>query len=408
MNLFSMAWRNVWRNRRRSLVTISAMAFALFVELLYAGLIPGMLEGMQEDITDLELGDIQVHSADYLERPSLYTSIPGSDALVAKIEEAGYAASPRLLGGGLAAAGEFSAGVALRGVDVERDARVTQVDDLVADGEWLDPADPNGVVLGKGLARILGVKPGDELVVLTSASDGSMGNDLYTVRGVLHSIASGSDRTTIYVPEAAFRDLFVFPTGAHQLIVALPDDADLATAKETIAGLAAGMEGDPDVMTWRELMPIVAQMLDSTQGMVYVIFFIVYIAVGILILNAMLMAVFERIREFGVLKAIGVGPTQVLRLILYESSIQVVIAAVVGFTLALPGMWFLSTKGIDAGGMAGMDMMGVAMRPIWYGIYRPDVVAGPLIMLFVVVGMAIVYPALKAAFIRPVKAMTHQ
>ena len=408
MNLFSMAWRNVWRNRRRSLATISAMAFALFVELLYAGLIPGMMEGMQEDITDLELGDLQIHAGEYLSKPSLYTSLPQSEVLVERIEEAGYLAAPRLLGGALAASGEFSAGVSLRGIDVERDARVTQIDDLVAHGSWLDPAAPKGVVIGKALARTLGVAPGDEVVVLTSASDGSMGNDLYTVRGVLHSVAQGTDRTTVYLNEATFRELFVFPDGAHQLIVSLPDGADLGDAKATIVGLAEGLEGEPNVMTWRELMPIIAQMIDSTQGMIWIIFFIVYIAVGILILNAMLMAVFERIREFGVLKAIGVGPTQVLRLILYESGIQVVIAAVVGFTLALPGMWFLSTKGIDAGGMAGMDMMGVAMRPIWYGIYRPDVVAGPLIMLFVVVGMAIVYPALKAAFIQPVKAMTHQ
>ena len=408
MNLFRMAWRNVWRNRRRSLVTMSAMAFALWVELLYAGLLPGMLEDMEEDITGLEIGDLQIHAADYLERPSLYSSIPDSAALVAKIEGLGYGAAPRLLGGGLAAAGEFSAGVALRGVDVARDAAVTQVAGKVADGTWLDAADPKGVVLGKALARTLGVAVGDELILLTSAADGSMGNDLYSVRGVLHSIAAGADRTTVYVTDDAFRELMLLDRGAHQVIVRLPDDADLGEAKAALEGFGGALEGPIDVMTWRELMPIVAQMLDSTQGMIYIVFFVVYIAVGILILNAMLMAVFERIREFGVLKAIGVGPTQVLRLILYESGIQVVLAAVVGFTLALPGMWYLSTHGIDVGILGGTDMMGVAMRPVWHVIYRPDVVAGPLVMLFIVVGMAITYPALKAAFLSPVKAMSHQ
>jgi putative ABC transport system permease protein len=409
VNLFKMAWRNVWRNKRRSIVTISAMTLALFFELLYAGLIPGMLLGMQDDITSMEVGDIQIHNAEYLDRPSMYTRIEQSDALVAKAEELGFAASARLLGGGLIAAGEYSAGVAFRGVDVARDAQVTLVGESLHEGEWLDPGDPNGVVLGKVLARVLNVKIGDELVVLTQAADGSMGNDLYRVRGILMSIAAGTDRTTVYVNEATLRDLMVMPSGAHQIIVAVPDDADVAAGKEALVGFAAGLDGEPvEIMTWRELMPIVGQMVDSTAGMVYIIFFIIYIAVGILILNAMMMAVFERIREFGVLKALGVGPIKVFGLILVESWIQISVAAVLGVVLALGPMWYLSNHGINVGSLGGTDMMGVAMRPIWTGIYTPDVLAGPLILLFFVAGGAVLYPALKAAWIRPVKAMTHQ
>ena len=399
-----MAWRNVLRNRRRSAVTIAAMAFALFVECLYAGLIPGYLNAMLEDITQLELGDLQVHAEGYRNSPSIYTSIADPEAVIQEIDALGYRAAPRLLGGGLAASGEYSAGVAMRAVDVVRDAAVCRVSEKVAAGEWLDPSDPKGVVVGKFLARTLDVKPGSELLLLSQATDGSMANELYTVRGVLGSVAEATDRVTIYMVDSAFRELMVMPTGAHEIVVKLPPNVLLADAS------AALLEAVPEheVKTWKQLMPIIAQMLDSVQGMIFILYFIIYIAVGILILNAMLMAVFERIREFGVLKAIGAGPVRVLSLILIESAYQAGIAIVLGITAALPGMWWIGNKGIDFGSMGGMNMMGVSMRKVWYGVYTPETLAGPVIMLVVIVSMAVLYPALKAAWISPVQAMRYR
>ncbi len=404
MNLFKMAWRNLWRSRRRSLVTIAAMTFALWVELLYSGLITGFMSGMERDVLDLEVGDLQIHAEGYRERPSIYSAIEDPEALLGRLDEIGYPACARLLGGGLAAAGEFAAGVALRGVEVERDAAVSLVHEKVAEGGWLDPADPYGVVVGRLLARTLAVAPGDELVVLTQAADGSMANELYTVRGVLSGIADGTDRGGVFMHAAAFRELMVFPAGVHQMIVRRPESVGLEAAAGRVRELAPGL----DVATWSELMPVIATMLESTRGMVLVIFFVVYVAVGILILNAMLMAVFERIREFGVLKALGAGPRLVVRLILLESAIQTGIALAVGSALAVPGMWYLSEVGIDVGILGGVDMMGVAAPPVWTGVYDAGTVAGPLIMLVVIVALAVLYPAMKAAWIPPVEAMRHR
>lgn len=404
MNVFKMAWRNVLRNRRRSTVTIAAMAFALFVELLYSGLVPGYLNAMQQDITELEIGDVQIHADGYRNSPSIYTSIDDSDALVERIEGLGYAASARVLGGGLAASGEYSAGVALRGVNVEKDRTVCRVSQKIAEGTWLDPSDPKGVVLGKFLARTLQAKPGSELLVLSQATDGSMANELYTVRGVLGSVAEATDRATVYMNEAAFRDLMVMPTGAHQVVIDVPSEVTLDDGVVAIEGVAPDLE----VRSWKRLMPIISQMLDSVSGIIYVLYFIIYIAVGILILNAVLMAVFERIREFGVLKAIGAGPGRVFALITVEAAIQTLLALVIGFTAALPGMWWMSTRGIDFGSMGGMNMMGVSMRKIWYGIYDVSSVSGPVVMLIFMVGLAVLYPAIKAARISPVQAMRHR
>ncbi len=404
MNVFRLAWRNVWRNRRRSVVTIAAMTFALWVMVLYSGLITGYLNGMERDVLDLEVGDIQIFAPDFRDNPSIYSRIEDPDRLLARLDELGFRSSARLLGGGLAAAGTSSAGVAFRGVEVARDATVTLAQERVAEGTWLDPADPAGVVLGRRLARTLGVKPGAELVVLSQAADGSMANDLFTVRGVLMGISAATDRATVYMNAESFRELMVVPQGAHQIIVRRPADMELDVAAQRVLAVAP----DLDVQTWRQLMPTISTMLDSARSVIYVLFFIIYIAVGILILNAMLMAVFERIREFGVFKALGVSPTRVLALILVEGTIQTVIAIVTGLALATPGIWYLSNHGVNVGRIGGMSVAGLAMHPVWYGEYTASSISGPVLTLVIIVFAAIVYPGLKAALIRPVEAMRHR
>ncbi len=129
---------------------------------------------------------------------------------------------------------------------------------------------------------------------------------------------------------------------------------------------------------------------------------------GILILNAMLMAVFERIREFGVLKAIGYGPLQVLSMMIAEGMIQAVVATILGFILAAPGMWYLATYGINVGVLGGVQMAGLTMPPVWQAHYTLETVRVPVLMLFFIVFFAVLYPALKAAWIRPVEAIHHQ
>ncbi len=398
-----MAWRNVWRNQRRTTVTIGAMTFALFMMILYAGLMDGYLLGMERAILDLEVGDVQIFAGDFRENPSLYTTIDDPEAVLAPLVAQGFAASGRVLAFGLAAAGESSAGVSFRGVDVARDATVTRIQEVVAQGRWLDPLDPKGVVLGRRLARMLSVGLGDELVVLTQGSDGAMAYDLYTVRGVLRGIADATDRSGVFMNEAALRELVLVPEGVHQIIVRRPDNVALDRAAERVAGVAR----DLDVQTWRQLMPTISSLLESSRGVMIAMYFIIYLAIGMLILNAMLMAVFERIRELGVLKALGVGPFRVLRLILLECGIQTVIALVIGVLLAIPAVVYLSTNGILLSGLAGTSIMGIAMEPVWRAAVSTQVFTTPILILVLIVFAAVLYPALKAATIQPVEAMRH-
>ncbi|MCO4747356.1 MAG: ABC transporter permease [Proteobacteria bacterium] len=404
MIVLRMAWRNVWRNSRRSSVTIAAMTLALFVELLYAGLVNGMFKDMEDDITEMDFGDVQVLHEDYLKRPSLYTVVEDHEAIMSRLDEAGYAATARLMSGGLVASGEFSAGGAFFGIDPVQDTKVLRLNTAVAEGEWLDVADPTGVVVGRGLARTLSLDLGSELVVLSQAADGSMANELFTVKGILRSVGAGLDRGGILMPADTFRDMMVMPEGAHKIIVRRAKNQPLEEVTAAVTALAP----DAKVMNWKQLSPMLAQMLEGVNSMIVIVYLIVYVAVAILILNAMLMAVFERIREFGVLKAIGYSPFQVVSMMVLEGMIQATVALGAGLALAAGPMWYLQNNGINVGNLAGMSMAGMTMPAVWRGDYTLGVIQVPIIMLFVIVFFAVIYPATKAAWIRPVEAMRHQ
>ncbi len=406
MPILAMAWRNVWRNTRRSGVTIAAMTFSLLMMTCVTSFYEGMLVRMESKITDVEMGDIQIHDPDYRNSPSLYKHMQGSKSVAGSLERANYQTAERLLGSGLVASDETSAGAAIFGLDVDEDADVSLVFERISEGDWLRESDPRGVVIGRALARTLNISVGDELVVLSQAYDGSMANDLFRVRGILSSISEVTDRGGIFMLSATFRDFYVLQGGAHRLVVKRPDDVELDQALLDVKRVTLNQE--LEVKSWRELSPILASLIDSALQLVQIGFLIIYVAVVILLLNAMLMAVFERVREFGILKAIGVGPASVLALILMEGVIQTLIAISLAVLLSAPALWFIVNVGFDIRGLSGVSMMGMSFDPIWTGVFSAKTIYMPLSTMLIVVLLGIFYPAIKAARITPLEAIHHQ
>lgn len=400
-----MAWRNLWRYGRRTLTTIAAMTLALLTLVVWTSFTQGFLRDLQTTIVEVEIGDMQVHPPDYRTQPSIFDRIGAPSELVDTLGAMGFDASARLLGGGLAAAGDASAGVSLRGIETDQDARVSVVYDRVAQGTWLDPSDPAGVVIGGRLARTLDVGLGDELVLLGQATDGSIANGLYTVRGILAPFSEATDRGGVFLVRQAFLDFFVLPGGAHQVVVRNTEGQPLETSAARIRAAAPGL----DVLTWRQLFPTLATMLDSVESTMYILFMIVYLAIAILLINATLMAVFERIKELGLLKAIGLSPTRVVGLILWEGLFQAMLATAAGLILSIPVLYYVTRVGIDLAALGGqISMSGIGLDPVMRGIVNPTIVVGPLSTMFVIVLLSMLYPALKAARIKPVEAMRHQ
>jgi ABC-type lipoprotein release transport system permease subunit len=407
MDLFTYAFRNIRRTRQRSGVIIGAMAFAGFIMIFYATLMEGLLHTTKKNAIAMETGQFQIHAGGYRNDPDLYKRIADAEAVLAAIAAKGFRGSPRLYGFGLAAAGSSSAGVRIRGVDVVREAKVTDINQHLLSGSWLDAGDPGGVVIGRRLAGILGVGTGSEVVIVSQAADGSMANELYRVRGILKSVGEGIDRSGFFMVEQAFRSLMVLPEGVHEIAVRDADeDIDLERRTKELAGLAPGLE----VMNWRQLQPVVARILDISRFSLLLMLFITYTAVGILTLNSMLMGVFERIHEFGIIKALGVPPWQIFTLISLETVIQVVIAAALALVTAVPLSIYCQTHPVDLTSLASTSasIAGIALDPLWYSRVTVGSVVSPVLVLLIVSLIAIIYPAAKASLIRPLQAIHHR
>jgi len=406
MKILSIASRNVFRNWRRTLVTTLAMGFAGFIMILFASLMQGLLQASERNAVLMDLGDIQIHASDYREDPDLYKMIENPGRILLALKQAGFHAAKRLYGFGLAAAGSTSSGVQLRGIDLSTESDVTQINQHLLKGSWLEEADPKGIVIGRKLAKTLGVNTGDELIFVGQATDGSMANDVFTIKGILKSVGEEIDRTGLYMVENAFRELMILPEGAHEIAVMRADRSmDLEAATKIATNLAPGYE----TLNWRELKPVIARILDLADSQMIILVIITYTAVAMVVLNAMLMTVFERIRELGIMKALGVTPWQLMLLVYAETFIQVSAAVILaGLSGSLLSRYF-EHNGIDLSSLAeGASFGGVAIDPVWKAYLTPESVAIPVVFLFIIAFLAVLYPAIKAALIQPVKAIHHR
>ena len=384
-------------------MTTGAMGFAGMIMILYASLMEGLFISTERNALSMNLGEMQIHAKGYRDDPDLYTQVATHQSIIDQLRQQGFIAAPRLYGFALAAAGTSSAGVQLRGIDIKQEAEVTQIHKHLLKGEWLLETDQHGVVLGRKLARTLAVGIGDELVLVGQAADGAMANDLFRVRGILKSVGEEIDRGGFYMLDSSFRSLMGLPEGVHEIVIQRQDRLqDIELARQTVANLFPEYE----VMHWRQLQPLIAEILDLTDVNIYIMLVITYVAVAMVVLNAMLMSVFERIREFGVMKAIGFGPIQLFGLIYVETLIQLAIAICFATLAGVPLSFYFENHGIDLTQfISGMSIGGIAFDPYWRAELTNRAVMAPLVTLFIMGCIAVVYPAIKAALIQPVKAI---
>lgn len=402
--LFAVAWRNLWRHRRRSLITATAMAVGVGLCMASIAYTDGTYRMIFDVLVDQQLGHVQVHHPDYPGKRALYDTVADADATLARLDQIpGCAAvSGRLFGYALLGGPHKSTGVQLIGVDPARERAVTKVWSRVRQGAYLAEGDDQGVLLGADLARDLGLGPGDEVVVVTQSADGSMGNALYTVRGLVRSGNTLIDNGGAYLSLAALQDLLVLPDQVHEFILLSQDPDHLD------AFAAAAQQAAPDalVQTWEQASPQTAQMLALQDVSVGIILAVVFSVAAFGVLNTMMMSVFERTRELGVLKAIGMRPGRLVGLIVMESFFLASLAAGIGLLIGGALDAWLVVYGLDfSGSLESMDFMGVSIDPVMKGEVRPLGVVITVASVFVVSILASLWPALRAARLEPVEAI---
>ena len=259
-------------------------------------------------------------------------------------------------------------------------------------------------MLGKKLARSLNARVGSEIVVLVQAADGSLGNDLFTVTGILRSVGEGVDRNAAIMHLEDFRQLFVMPEGLHEIAVNTKGRIPLATLTETLSRLAPQAQ----VKTWRQLLPTLSDMIQLSGASMTLFGAIFFLAAGLGVMNTMLMATYERAREFGLLKALGTSPWRIVRDVTAEAGLLACLSSVFGVLAGLAASYALQKIGLDTASIAGeTTIAGVAFDPVWRAALSLKAVVEPVIIMWGVCILAAVYPAAMSARLDPVRSM-HQ
>ena len=434
MNALRVAWRNILRKPRRAAITAAAVALNTAVLIFSYAMMDGMVAQLLHTATHTHIGDVQLHAPGYRADRSLYKSLPDPPALLSRAEEAGIDATPRSFGFGLVSRGTKSAGASFWGIDPVSEAATFELADKVERGAFLGETATGNVVLGRKLARSLMAGVGDELVAVVQAADGSLGNELYTVAGVLKSVGDDIDRSGILMHRADFDELFVAGGRVHEIallsrdrshgrersadgIVALYQTEGETPAEEEIAAETPGVGQIPGVAetavvaeTWRQLLPTLSDMLNLSNASMAIFSFVFLLAAGLGVLNTMFMATHDRVRELGMLKALGATPARIIADVLVEAAVLATLAALAGGLLgAGAGLYFELSGGMDLSRWQGdsLTMSGVPFEPV----YRFDVGVERVLLAVIAMSLACVaaslYPAIKAARLDPVKAMSH-
>ncbi|MGD1020137.1 MAG: ABC transporter permease [Verrucomicrobiia bacterium] len=411
--LLRLAWRNLWRNPRRTLIAMVAIGFGYAMLLFVACLMSGLRQQMIESGTDLVLSDVEVHAPGYYpDRPTLQTlgGRNGTDvsALVAAIaaDPRVQAASPRVYGYGLVSAPHQSAGAQLLGVVPDQEQKITVLQTRMVKGSYLTGRMPKGIVMGDKLATTIGVKVGSEIVLLTPAADGSTGNDVYTVAGMFHTGLDAMDRGLVLMSLASLQELLRLPPGRiHEVGIKLHD---ITTATTTAAALELQLRKilPVRVRAWPELAPELADYVQFNRRVTFILFSIFFLLAVMGIVNTMLMAIIERTRELGMLMAVGMRPDQVVGLIVAEAASLAGVSLVLGGALAVPLLWYLQIHGLNMGGNgSAVSLAGVVVGPLWYGRQDFTVYTQAALGLAVTALVSALYPALRAARFRPAEAL---
>lgn len=400
MSIFSLAWRNIWRQPRRTMMTASAVALGLAGMLLWLGLMEGMNVHMRAAATEGWIGDGQIHAAGFRQSQDLDLLLDDAQ-LLGRVDASPEvaAAAPRLFADALVAIGDRSSAVRAIGADLAREDEVTGWKKRLSSGAWPSAADH--ALIGIRLAERLEVGPGDRLVLTLSRPDtGEMDSRLLHVAGVLATQNGLIDGRCVILPLPTLRQALGRPQALHQIALRLHrhggerEQVDAALASLEAPGL--------DVAGWQTLNPAVASIMEMQMTYLIGTTFVVFSIIGLGILNTLSMSVLERTREFGVLGALGTSPRRIFGLIVVEATCLGFVGAALGLGLGLLLNWPMTVYGIE---LRTMEFGGVRFDSVLKNDLSASGAVAMTATFIVLTSLTSLWTAVRAARIQPVEAL---
>lgn len=398
--LFKMAFRDLGRNRRRSFFSALAVGIGLTLLILMASVIEGEMGGAIESAINLQSGHLQVRASSYDEnRSSLKWEnlVENPDQIAAQIASLDQvkAATPRLFASGFLSSGTQSAGARIVGIDPQSSANDPYRNGVIS-GDYLNADDRDALLIGKPMAEKLNLKAGDKVSLSVNTANGDVLEQIFTVKGIYTTNTYGFDSATVFLPLAKAQTITQTENHASTIFVILKDTSftDGVVAALNVSNLK--------VLTWRDLNSLIVEWESMADSYISIFYMIILAITASVIINTLIMSVYERTREIGILSAIGMRGYRIMMLFLAESSLLAVGGAIMGLVLGLLATLYFNRFGFYIG---NMGLTGILVTDTIYAKLTMDNIINLTIMTFVVTMLAGLYPAVMASRMEPIEAL---
>jgi len=402
---FRLAWRNIWRQKRRTWLTASAMIFSNILLVFMIALQFGSYDMMINNSLRMFSGQVQIQRDGYQDSQKIRQSVDNIRGLASHVREQFPAASVAARANAfvLVSSEDRSFGTRLVGVEPAHEPGVSTIPGLLVDGRYLDDPDAAEIVIGSVMARNLKVRVGDELTFLGSGKDGSFAAGVVIVVGIFDSGSRDLDRSLAELPLGYFQDSFAMGGSGHIIAISLDDINAVPAMIGPLGSLLAGQDGLL-VLDWETLTPGLKQAIQADMTSAWFMYGVLIILVAFSVLNTQLMSVLERTREFGVIMALGIKPRRLALLVLLETFLMAAIGLLIGVFLGSMVAAYFAQAGFSYPGMEELaDKFN--LPSVMYPSLAPfSLLLGPSVV-FVFCMFAAIYPALKLYQLRPVEAM---
>ncbi len=400
--LLKMAFRNILRQKRRTIFT----ALTIVIGFTLAAFSIGWADGSYNNIIDMFtrgwLGHIQIHYKDYLDKPSIYKTIDNYNEISKKIMKIKGVKSwtPRVFSAGLVSFKDKTSGVQIIGIEPEKEDITTEFHRKIVKGSYFKKGIKNQVLIGKGLSEIIHTKPGDKLVLVSQAADGSIANDFFTVTGIVSTDDDMVNRASFYMRIEDAQEFLSLGNKVHEIAITVNSLKNVKKINRKIEEMLNNKS--LSVSPWQEFAKDFYKAMKADKRGMWISLFIIILVVAVGVLNTVLMAVLERLREYGLLKALGTRPKDIVLLVIYETNIIAILSIIIGSIFALAVNYHFSIHGIRLsqsftyGGMKFSEMMTeINLRSFTI----------PAITILITASVVGFFPAIKAARTEPSKTL---
>jgi ABC-type lipoprotein release transport system permease subunit len=400
-----LAWRNIWRHRSRTLIVVGAIGFTLSLLMFYDGLIAGFEDAIYGNAIKVLGGNIQIHAVGYQEKEGQNPLIPLPDdaaAVKAALSQPQVvAASRRINTSGLATSPKGAFAVGISGIEPEKELPVNLIAQNVKQGRYLTADDQDSILIGKGLADAMDVKVGDRFSLAGRAPHQQIRSRTMTVVGIYDVGMADIERRTVYLSLAEAQDLYGLNGQSTEVVVALKQIGQEPTVIKAIQPSLPGYE----MASWQTSYPELQSAIETKGAAMNIFGIIIMIVVGIGIFNLLLMAIYERTREIGLLAALGLKPGQISAMFLLEGTMLGLVGIAVGVGLGLLLNFTMSKVGMDFGQFTSMSTYTALISGKVYTTLGLEKIVSHVLVILVIVILASFYPAYEAAHQEPAKSL---